>query len=105
MFHLRPLTVFQICLEFSIYQISEYASSSKYARVLNTLFSKYKKNLFSKKYRKFRFLKIRTAFFEKIYETFQSRFSLRKNMRNSFSENVLVLRPKGALGRCIIYDR
>ena len=39
----RCLTVFRICLGFWIYQDSEYASSSKYAKVLNILFQKYKK--------------------------------------------------------------
>ena len=40
------LTVFWIYLGFLIYQGSEYASSSKYARVLNILLPKYKKGPF-----------------------------------------------------------
>ena len=69
-FHRRCLTVFWIWLGFWIYQSTEYAFSSKYARDLNIRFPKYEKNLFKENIRKFRFLKIRKAFFEKIGETF-----------------------------------
>ena len=44
----RCFTVFWECLGFWIYKGSEYASTSKYARVLNTPSLNYKKNLFQK---------------------------------------------------------
>ena len=56
-FHRRCLTVFWIWFRFWIYHGSEDDSNSKYARVLKIPFPKYRK--------KFRFLKIRKAFFQK----------------------------------------
>ena len=95
--------MFWICLEFWIYQGSEYGFSSKYVRVLNIPFPKYKKNFFKENIRKFRFLKIWKAFFEKIKETFskQGCFFLRKNI-NFLGEKFGGLRPKCVLGSCIL---
>ena len=45
-FYRRYLPMFWLCLGFWVYQGSKYAASSKYSRVLNIPFPKYKKVLF-----------------------------------------------------------
>ena len=82
-----------ICLRFRIFQGSDYGSSSKYIWVLDIPFRKYKKVPFPENYK---------FFWEKIRNFFRAGF-LGKNVRNFLGKTFRGLRPKSALGSCIIY--
>ena len=98
-FYRRYLTVFWLCLGFKIYQYSEYASSSKHARILNITFPKYRENFFIENIRKIRFLKNRKVFLKNFFRV----ITFRKKYKKFFREKFWGLSPGSGLGSVIIH--
>ena len=90
---------FSVCLGFKIYQCSEYASTSKHARILNITFPKYKENFFIENIRKIRFLKNRKLFLLIFFRA----ITFRKKYKKFFREKFWGLSPESGLGSVIIH--